>query len=326
MNQKKAKILFKILFAPLIWLFQACSPLGEPVDEEKSNNHYYNNSKSKIQYSPNGNWFEVQNTTMKADVESFQVFNRKLSRDKNNLFFEAYKVNDHSINLSTFYVKEGDYMGNLGFDENFVYAFKKNYDQGSKSTLKIVKDVNPKTYIRTDWNWANDGKNHFYKEDKIDVDFESFKVLNEFFVKDKYHVYAKKQELFEPITAIQTSFKIIDQRVHGIDEHQVYWKPFYENKEMGLIAIPYKDNNEVTILNNYFLKIGDRIFYDGIEQSTIDNKSFEVIDHSYSKDVKNVYYRNKIVEGADPLTFNKMKKGYKYADKNGEYDRGKRLE
>ena len=86
---------------------------------------------------------------------------------------------------------------------------------------------------------------------------------------------------------------------------------------MGLITIPYKDSNEVKFLNYYFLKIGDRIFYDGVEQSIMDNKSFEVIDHSYSKDAKNVYYKNKIIEDADPLTFKKMKKGYKYADING---------
>ena len=36
----------------------------------------------------------------------------------------------------------------------------------------------------------------------------------------------KKNELFEPITAMQTLFKIIDQRVHGIDEHQVYLETF----------------------------------------------------------------------------------------------------
>ena len=128
------KNILKIIFAPLLWIFYACSPLGEPVDEEKSNNHYYNNSKSKIQYSPNGNWFEIQNTTMKADVESFQVFNRKLSRDKENLFFEAYKVKDHSINLSTFYVKEGDYMGNLGFDEILYTHSKKTMTKDLKAS------------------------------------------------------------------------------------------------------------------------------------------------------------------------------------------------
>ena len=75
------KALFRILFAPLIWLAQACSPLGNHVEKDVSDSFYYNKSKTDVIYSPMGNWFELESTKIGADVESFKVLGRHLAKD-----------------------------------------------------------------------------------------------------------------------------------------------------------------------------------------------------------------------------------------------------
>ncbi|MBO4314927.1 MAG: DKNYY domain-containing protein, partial [Prevotella sp.] len=51
-----------------------------------------------------------------------------------------------------------------------------------------------------------------------------------------------------------------------------------------------------------------------------DYRSFRVLNHLYAADAKYVYYKNKIVEGADPKTFVVLKGGNNYGqDKNRVY-------
>jgi len=329
MYKLQMKTIFKILAAPFLWLLQSCSPLGTPVDEEKSNSHYYNTSKSQIRYSPMGNWFELGNSAMKADVESFEVFNRWLSKDKDHLFFESHIVENSTIDLATFHVKKGDYMGFTGFDKNFVYSFDKVFKNKShKGVATKIEGADPKTFKRTTFQWGNDGKYHFYQDSRLNADFHSFEVLNDYFAKDKHRIFSRNNDKFEPLSAFVDSFQILDESAHGIDEQQLYWKPFFKNKHMGLITISYEKGNResIKLLSRSFLQIGDSIYYDGLIRTDIDTISFEVIDHSYSKDANYVYYEGQIIEGADPMSFKKMENSYRYHDKNGTYHEGKRVE
>lgn len=318
------KNLFKILFAPLLWLFHSCSPLGNPVNPEKSDSHYYNNSKSEIRYSPMGNWFALGNTGMHADVKSFEVFSRWLSRDKDKVFYEAYAIKDVPIDLATFTVKNKDYMKDIGFDKNFVYAFDKVYESDSyRGRATIIEGADPKTYVRTDFDWANDGKLHFFRNHKIDADFGSFQPLNDYFAKDSSRAYVRNGNHFEVFKADVATLSILDENSHAIDKENIYWLPFFTENATNPITLPYSDRAVVEILNPYFLKIADTIYCDGHARLDIDTPSFEIIDHSYAKDASKVYYKDSIVENADVATFRRLEGSYKYIDKNGTYDDGK---
>ncbi|QCW99116.1 hypothetical protein FGM00_02920 [Aggregatimonas sangjinii] len=318
------KNLLKILFAPLLWLFHSCSPLGNPVDPEKSDSHYYNNSKSEIRYSPMGNWFELGNTGMHADVESFEVFNRWLGRDKDQLFYEAYAVTNLPIDLATFRVKDEDYMAHIGFDSNFVYAFDKVYEGDAyRGRATIIDGADPKTYVQTDIDWANDGKLHFFRNHKIEADFDSFQPLNDYFAKDSSRAYVRNDNCFESFGADVASLELLGESSHTIDKKNVYWLPFFTENASNPIALPYADKAEVEILNPYFLRVADTIYYDGQARPDIDNQSFEIIDHSYAKDATHVYYKDNIVENADVATFRRLEGSYKYIDKNGTYHEGR---
>lgn len=324
MYRPKMKTLFQILLAPLFWLFQGCSPLGNPVDVAKSDSHYYNNNKSQIRYSPMGNWFELGNSAMRADVESFQVFNKWLSRDKENIFFEAYKVENRTIDLPTFKVINNEYMNDIGFDKNAVYAFSKMFkDKSYRGFAKVIEGADPNTYRRTDWEWANDGKYHYYRDNRIEADFESFKPINNYFAADSNTAYVRNDTVFKAFDADTATFKILDESSHGIDYKNVYWLPFFTKNSPHLLIIPYETESEVEFLNRYFLRIGQVIYYDGTVRKDIDGGSFEIIDHSYSKDVKYVYYKHRRIPNADPESFKPMEGSYKYEDKNGTYHEGK---
>ena len=108
------KSLFKTLFAPIIWLLQACNPLGQPVNEAISKNHFYNHPKSDIQYSTRGNWFELGHKTMNADVKSFEVFNNTIAKDKNRAYFESNAIIHPHLHLESFHGKPEVNMSNIG--------------------------------------------------------------------------------------------------------------------------------------------------------------------------------------------------------------------
>ncbi|MFS4494821.1 DKNYY domain-containing protein [Maribacter sp. 2308TA10-17] len=317
------KTLFKILIAPLFWIFQACSPLGNPVDAEKSDSHYYNNSENQIRYSPMGNWFELGNSEIPADFASFEVLSRWLSKDKDRIYFEAFPVENRSIDLADFYVKDEEYLSDVGFDENHVYVFNKIHNGESyEGVVQVVEGANPKTYSRTLGDWANDGINHFYQNNKVDADFDSFEVLNLYFAKDASKTFVQEDQKFRFFEANPSTLKILGESDHALDDKNVYWLSFFTEDSPHLISIPYINESEVKYLNHYFLKISNTIYCDGTPRHDIDAKSFEIIDYWYAKDSRHVYYKNKIVQNADPESFRKKKMSHMYVDKNGIYDEG----
>lgn len=323
MPRLKMKTIFKILFAPLLWLLQGCSPLGNPVNEELSDNHYYDTSKTKVIYSPMGNWFAVGKTEMDADVESFEVMNRYFGKDKNRIYFEAYAAEDSTLDFSSFYVKNEDYLENLGFDDNHVFAFEKVL-KNKEYQIKVIsiESADPKTYRRTTWDWAKDGKHHFYRNTKIDADYNTFEVLNDYFAKDSTQTFSRQNQNFKPFLANLESFKILENSSHGIDEKFVYWLAFF-TKDKPLVMIPHNGLAEVDYLNRYFLRVADTIYYDGATMPNIDAKSFQVINELYTKDANFVYYKNQIIEDADVETFGFSNDGMGIHDKNGSYRDGK---
>lgn len=325
MQGLKMKTILKLFFAPILWLMQACSPLGDHVDEKKSDSHYYNNSKSQIRYSPMGNWFEIGNSEIKADIESFAVFNKWLSRDKDHLFFEAYEVKNHTIDLATFYVKNEGYLNNVGYDKNFVYAFDKVFKNNTyNGETNVIQGANPKTYVQTDGNWSNDGEHHFYKNQLVTVDFGSFENINRTFSKDEHQIYVHYDEYFQPIAAATdvNSFKVLDDGYFAIDNTHVFAMVYSkDNNDAKLASIPKTDREEVTLLNEYFLKIGNRVFYKDIHLQDLDPANLEIINYSYIKDKNNVYFLGRKLEDADISTFRAIGKR-DVRDKNGIYKDG----
>lgn len=321
------KTFFKLLFAPILWLVHACSPLGEPVNEEKSDNHYYNKKKSDIRYSPMGNWFELGNSPMNANVESFEVLTRFISRDKNQVYFMENPVEQGKLDLGTFYVKEGDYMKDIGLDKKHVYAFEKVYStEKTFAKFEIIEHADPKTYIRVNWDWAKDEQHHFYQNSLIDVDYDSFKPINDHFSKDTNRVYNHYYKHFEPIDADVKSFEVLDKGNFAADSLRVFSMTYPSHDETKLVTISRNGKEEISLLSDVFIQIGERVFYRGTQLKDLNHKEMEIIGNSfYIKDKNLVYYKDSLLKDADADTFGKLGK-WEIGDKNGAYREGKRIE
>ncbi len=318
MPRLQMKTFLKILFAPVLWLFNACSPLGNPVDEKKSDSHYYNSKKTDIHYVPMGNWFELGNSPMNADIESFEVLSRFLSKDKNRGYYTQHPIAEGTLDLGTFNAKEGVYMASIGFDKNHVYLFERTYEKDQVVHPRIVKGADPKTYVAKDFNWAKDHQNHYYRHQQIEVDYHTFQNLNESFSKDQDSVYYQYLSSFKTIKADVTSFKVLDERYYAVDASHVFFNHYTGNEtNTELRTLPIPTGEKVTLLNEAYLQIGPRIYY-GATPIEIDAESHEIVGTYYIKDKNNVYYQDRLVADADAASFGPLD-DYRIGDKNGAF-------
>lgn len=320
------KIALKILFAPLLWLLHACSPLGNPVDEEKSDNHYYNKQKTDIRFSRMGNWFELGNSPMNADVESFEVLNKNFAKDKDQVYYEANAVEKGAVDLGSFHVKDNKYMTWVGLDKNQVYTFEKVYGKSNEGTKSFpVEGADPKTYTHTDWDWAHDGKNHFYRFQMISVDFKSFQNLTESFSTDKDSVYFHRSGFFRSIKADVESFEVLHKNYFARDKNNVYYAVFVPNEtETQLLEIPIKNQEKVALLNEAYVKVGNQVYY-GATPIDLHSEFAEVLSTYYIKDKLKVYYQDRLLADADAESFGLIGE-FQIGDKNGPFRAGERIE
>ncbi|MDY8136882.1 DKNYY domain-containing protein [Aquimarina sp. 2201CG5-10] len=318
------KKIFKFLFAPFIWLIQACSPLGSPVDEKISNSHFYNNSKTDIIYSPNGNWFELEATNLQVDIASFKVLSNKFGKDNDNIYYLGQAAQNTGIDIQSFNTKEVAWMWHIGFDKNNAYIFEREVVEGKfKSKATIIKGANPITFTQLNQYFSKDDKNYFFDYKMINVDYSTFKQINKSFHLDKSQAYYHTYQLFKSFEVDQNSFKKLDD-YYAYDKTNIYYFAEYVRNrgEKKLQIIPYSDFENVTAYNKTHLKVNDKVFYKGFEIKDIDISSFTIIDEEHAKDKNHVYFTGVLIKEADPETFHYSEKVYRYKDKNNTFLQG----
>lgn len=327
-TRAKHSPLVKVSLFIMAIISQACSPFAGPVDKSISDSYYYSKSKRNICYSPMGNWFELGNTKINADVESFKVLGRDFGKDKNHLFFKTHII-DNEVDTATFYVDDDNY---ICFDKDNVYRAL-NYlphdftqtNQEKKHLWKVAK-ANPKTFQKIDSDWSKDDKHYFYNYVPIDVDYNSFTILNKSFAKDKNQVYSLKNYELLASTIDPTTTKKINSR-YIADNNNIYDFQEYINGEKvdSLTSIPYQNIDNLTILEDKFLLFDNKVMYDGIIIEKADASSFQIIQFPYSKDKNHVFYHEEVIEKADPKTFSVFETSYYSKDKNYVFVYGKLL-
>ncbi|AXT52582.1 hypothetical protein D1818_17725 [Aquimarina sp. BL5] len=318
------KTIFKILFAPFIWLIQACSPLGNPIDEKISNSHFYNSSKTDIIYSPNGNWFELEATKLQADVSSFKVLTNKFGKDKNRIYYLGGAAHYPYIDVKSFFAKEEDWMWDIGLDKNNVYIFSREVEQGKfKVKATIIEGANPMTYVQVNQFFAKDDKNNFFDYKIIDVDYTTFRQINKSFHLDKNQAYCNAYQFFKTFDVDVANFQKMDD-YFAYDKTNIYYFAEYVRgrTEKQLQIIPYTNFESVNILNKTHLKADGKVFYQGFEIEEANSDSFTVINEEYAKDKQHVYFTGILMKEADVETFHYSEKVYRYKDKNHTFEQG----
>ena len=319
MNKKKRFSLGRFILAPFVWLLQACNPLGPAVNEEISESHFYTKDKSDVTYSQQGNWFELGNTKLGVDLQSFEVLNSYLCKDKNTVYYRRYSIKDAHFDISTFTASTEKWMAHYGMDKDKVYVFSSHNSINIKT--KVVEEANPESFKAIGLNWAKDSKNYFFKNEKLEADYESFRFLGKHFCKDKDRAfyYSWRIHAFE---ADVSSLEAMGE-YYIRDVSNIY---YYNDSEDSLVEIPYESFEEVDVLSSIYVRVGDKIFSEGTEIPMAHIASFELISKYYAKDKNYVYFFGKLIDGADAITFHYNKEADTYQDKNYNYVAGRKVE
>lgn len=263
--------------------------------------------------------YKKENRLSGIDPATFEEIDAAFTKDKNNIYYEDVPMK--GIDPKTFepfvnytHVKDKNGIHHFyQFNDDLVVekvelspeidlktlqSFE-NYAEYSKDKNNVYYDFQKiegadiKTFEPDGYSIGKDKTGVYYKTHKINgIDINSTEVLENEFYKDKNNIYYrnKKLENFKP-----ENFEVISSSLVQQNEDFYYFT---------------EDENDNT---KFFL----------LENKNVDAETFEVLDEEYTKDKNNVYYKGKILKGADVKTFdihyNKSDNGYKIKDKNKVY-------
>ena len=187
-------------------------------------------------------------------------------------------------------------------------------------------EYDPSTYKCLNKTYALD-VNHAYYWDEIleGANPSTFKVLGHHYATDMHHVWYNSImiEGADPATFAVQDDDISDLAHEALshlahDAHDYYRRGQPLNvANMGSFRL-IDDNWALDSLQVYYISI-----YESEEKKAVpvgDYRTFKALNTFYAVDSKYVYYKNNIVEGADPASFAVLKGEYHYAkDKNRVY-------
>ncbi len=188
--------------------------------------------------------------------------------------------------------------GSYGRDSRHVFFRGGIIDGADPNTIKILKD-----------GYACDDKQAYYCGDALNgSDGKTFQSLGERYARDKFRVYfdGEAMENTDPVSFEVHTYYLTE------DKKDFYWL----GKELNV-----QDKTTFTVLgdkdsrctrwakdryNGYFMEDGSVIR--GIDYASFHPVAEEVHLYSgcYAADKNKVYYRNKIVKGADPASFKEI--------------------
>lgn len=308
-------------------LFTACRPFSGPVDEALSDNYYYNRDKSDVQYSRMGNWFELGNTKMNADVASFEVLGLEYAKDKNKVYYKSEDITAE-VDHATFRVVEY-----IGYDQNHVYVAQE-FAHGRFSEKPMPQEImlkiegaNPDTFEMIDYDWSKDDKLYFYNYKPVAVDYQSFEILNDVCSKDKNTVYLHRQDEIIPSQIDVATVRVIDKHYIADKEFVFSFSNWLEDMEEALIKIPVKDLETISVMKHDYLLVDDKVYHDNKLMPMADRASFKLWkDTYYGADNNHIYYSGKPIEEVDLETFHVYEYQAYAKDKNNAFFDGKVLE
>lgn len=330
-SQSKRSPIGWILVSIVSLFGQACSPFSGAVNEEVSNNYYYSKSGKQIRYSPAGNWFELGNSEVKADAQSFTPLERDFAKDKDHIFFKDHMIDDE-VDISSFRVE-----GRLAFDKDHVYipleymAYSIQDTITTSQKMFILEGADPASYTESeDWTWGQDAKNWFYGYKMIAVDYESFTPINEHFCKDDYQVYTKKSFDLISCDIDAKTFEMINER-YVADKACIYdFVEWADGEEINRInKFPYQSLESIDVSHEGYLYFDNEVIYDGILIEDANRKDFKIIDEnirSYAKNKHQVFFNGLKIIDADVETFALYDNSQYAKDKNWVYYLGVRMD
>lgn len=250
--------------------------------------------------------FHYDTIISKASPKSFQVHSICLSEDENDFFWKGNPI--FVSDKKTFIVLGdiNDWNTSWAKDKNYAYYFGGKTKRIKLYDYKSFKPLKNKKWQRS--NYASDNKYVYFKDSIVyNADPTTFKVVDYSIGQDKKCVYHKwlptnikdynklspigkmytdgyniyTNDLIELNNADITTFKNIDNSNWYIDRNHIWWQSL-------LVDSADTETFEPIYLYSFF----------GSKKHRLAGASF-----NYGKDAFHVYYRDSIIIGADPKTF-----------------------
>ena len=295
-----------------------------------------------------------------ADILTFEALDNHYAKDKNKVYYCS-----EEREVKNFYMTKRQGVYNVvGADaptfkllgeDNFGYC-KDKYRGYINGKSFEVKDVASLELI-----------DHVFLKDKYQVycnrvavpgsDPATFKDIAEYYFKDKNNVYTYrndgdlvilpcKKESFsvieypyskdaegvyhedKKITGANVTSFIKLENEYAKDKNAAYFKNL-KIEGADVLSFVVDKGYENTTDESYFAKDKNLVYNRNLPLKDVDVISFQALKQGYTKDKSHVYYNQKVVKGADPLTFEcfgLQVGGADSKDKNHQYLEGKRAE
>ena len=160
---------------------------------------------------------------------------------------------------------------------NPLYAKDKNY---VFSEWKIIKDIKDTEKFQILWhkNYARDEKYMYILLTRLEwVKYETFKILNEYFFRDKnkiFYISGKFKDIHTPKEFETISWHYVKYK----------WRIFSSDNE-----IKWADTKSFEVLYEYYSKDKNNVYFWGKILEKADTKSFEPLGKYNARDKDNVY-------------------------------------
>ena len=266
-----------------------------------------------------------------ADLPTFQRIDEYIySKDKNNIYFRGKKIS--GVDKDTF-EKIDKY--NYSKDKNNIYYDDKKIEGVDKNTFELTYDFGSVV----NGYYSKDKNNVYYENKKLKgIDVKTFKKINRlvdnFLIEDKNGFYiVEKDGNVTPIDSKEVDIENLSQLAIKTnlyhDNNSMY---FVRNHKLVKIKdAPKVDPYNLWTYNEKYINKNDIVYYLDTDEETFkklekaENHEFRVYGNTeYAKGKKNVYFRGKILSGADYTSFdmkyNQEKDVYEIRDKNKVYE------
>lgn len=249
-----------------------------------------------------------------ADADTFKVINGILAKDKNNVYFNGIKVQLlDKINLDeTRIIYTNDSYSPVYFlkDKKNIYAL---YSSSEDAEIKILDEVDYNSFKVINTFLMKDKNNLFYYE----ISYNSFNIINTSYDYYSYdspnHKFSIKKLNTSPINQI----KVLQQDDYTTSTNGIF---IQINKDLYILTdeetlkkLENFDINTFQYLGQRYLKDKNGIYFFTYSNRTIkmnvDYNSFKILSNSnseygkYAKDKNHIYCNGRILKEADYESF-----------------------
>lgn len=286
-------------------------------------NQLYSKDKNNIYYS--------DRKIIGVDLPTFQRIDEYIySKDKNNIYFRGKKISGADKNT---FEKIDEY--NYSKDKNNIYYNDKKIEGVDKNTFELTYDFGSVV----NGYYSKDKNNVYYENKKLKgIDVKTFKKTNRlvdnFLIEDKNGFYiVEKDGSIAPIDGKEVDIENLSQLAIKTnlyhDKDSMY---FVKNHKLVKIKdAPKVDPYNLSTYNDKYINKYDVVYYLDTDEGAFkklekaESHQFSAYgDTEYAKGRKNVYFKGKVLTGADYATFdmkyNHEKDVYEIKDKNKVYE------